>query len=94
VRFHLDIALVLPGTPIAERRADGGQVMNERQALEECRKQIAELEAENDALRKSAEAFGALAERLNRAAREERRVGTERRQLPNRPPNPGAGLKG
>jgi hypothetical protein len=67
--------------------------MSEHQSLEECRKQIAELEAENDALRKSAETFAALAERLNRAARGERRVGTERQQLPNPPPNPDAGLK-
>jgi hypothetical protein len=67
--------------------------MGEPKSLEECQKQIAELEAENDALRKSAEAFGALAERLNRAAREERRVNPERRQLPSQPPNPGAGLK-
>jgi hypothetical protein len=67
--------------------------MSDHKSLEECLKQIAELEAENDALRKSAEAFGALAERLNRAARGERRVNPERRQLPNPPPNPSAGLK-
>jgi cell division protein FtsB len=47
--------------------------------LKECQEKVARLEAENEALRDSAETFGALAERLNQPAFAERRARAERR---------------
>ena len=47
---------------------------------EKRRQRIEELEEENDLLRRSAEKFGELAERLNAKLRAERRVREERRQ--------------
>lgn len=47
--------------------------------LDKCRQELAEIKAENATLRKAAEAFGALAERLNQALQEERRSGVDRR---------------
>ncbi len=44
------------------------------------RKRIEQLEEENDLLRRAAEKFGQLAERLNTELRAERRAGEERRQ--------------
>ncbi len=49
---------------------------------EECLKRLAQLEEENDHLRRSAEEFGQLAERLNTELRAERRAGTDRRHDP------------
>ena len=47
---------------------------------EECLRRLAQLEEENKHLRRSAEEFGQLAERLNSELRAERRAVTERRQ--------------
>jgi hypothetical protein len=47
--------------------------------LLKCKRRLAELELENAELRASSEAFGDLAERLNRELQLERRVGGERR---------------
>lgn len=48
--------------------------------LKECQKKIAELQAENEALRDSAETFGQLAERLNQSALAARPAFIERRR--------------
>lgn len=50
------------------------------ETLEDCRRAIAHLREENDALRESAGLFGRLAERLNQTLQDERRRGPERRQ--------------
>jgi hypothetical protein len=47
--------------------------------LLDCKRRLAELEQENAELRASSEAFGNLAERLNRELQLERRSGAERR---------------
>ena len=47
--------------------------MNEDE-LARCRKQIQVLREENEQLRRASNAFGALADRLNDALREERRA--------------------
>jgi hypothetical protein len=52
---------------------------NQRDPLEDCIETVHRLEEENEHLRKSAGAFGQLAERLNRTLQEERRTGAERR---------------
>ena len=49
---------------------------------DDYRKRIAQLEEENTYLRRSAEQFGRLAERLNSELIEERRVRNDRRQAP------------
>ena len=46
---------------------------------EDCLERLAQLEEENEQLRRSAEKFGQLAERLNTELREERRAGPDRR---------------
>lgn len=46
---------------------------------DDYRRRISELEAENEELRRSAQDFGELAERLNMELRNERRRGQERR---------------
>ena len=51
---------------------------------EECCIRIAELEEENEHLRRAAGGLGQLAERLNVELQKERRLGAERRQ-PTRP---------
>jgi hypothetical protein len=51
-------------------------------ALQECEDKVKHLEEENQHLRDSSDAFGQLAERLNRTLQEERRAGIERRQSP------------
>ena len=50
------------------------------ETVEECHLMIDHLREENDHLRQSGSSFGSLAERLNRALNEERRLGRERRQ--------------
>jgi hypothetical protein len=55
--------------------------MSEPDPLKVCQERVAELESENEALRRSADAFGQLAERLNAQLQEERRHGERRRQL-------------
>ncbi len=61
---------------------------DQREALDACMETVHRLEEENEQLRKSAGAFGQLAERLNRTLEEERRTGAERRlnirSLPDR----------
>ena len=47
---------------------------------EDCLERLAQLEEENEQLRRSAVKFGQLAERLNTELREERRAGTDRRR--------------
>jgi hypothetical protein len=47
--------------------------------LKECQDEVAELKAENEVLRLSAETFGQLAERLNQSALSERRASADRR---------------
>jgi hypothetical protein len=54
---------------------------------EECRRRLAQLEEENTHLRRSAEEFGQLAERLNTELRAERRAEPERRQAPRTTPD-------
>lgn len=49
---------------------------------ESCLKKLAELEEENQHLRRAAEDFGKLAERLSDRLTEERRRGGDRRQEP------------
>jgi len=49
---------------------------------EDCLKRLAQLEEENDQLRRAAEDFGLLAERLNTELRQDRRVGSDRRREP------------
>jgi predicted RNase H-like nuclease (RuvC/YqgF family) len=51
-------------------------------ALQECEEKVKELEEENQHLRDASDAFGQLAERLNRTLQQERRAGFERRQSP------------
>ena len=51
----------------------------DRDQHEAYRARISDLEAENAHLRESANAFGELAERLNKQLREERRKAAERR---------------
>jgi hypothetical protein len=51
---------------------------DQRDPLEVCMETIHQLREENELLRKSAGAFGQLAERLNRTL-QERRMGAERR---------------
>lgn len=48
-------------------------------ALKDCEAEVERLEAENQHLRRSAEDFGTLAERLNRALRD--RVAADAREL-------------
>ena len=60
---------------------------------EQLRQRIAELEEENGNLRRAAETFGRLAERLNSELAAERRAGNERRKVtrgPDRRQNLGA----
>ena len=52
-----------------------------------CRERIAELEEENQELRRSALRFGELAERLNVQLREERRQGGDRRRVTRETPD-------
>jgi hypothetical protein len=52
---------------------------DQRDPLEDCMETVHHLKEENEALRKSAGAFGQLAERLNRTLQEERRTEAERR---------------
>jgi hypothetical protein len=56
-----------PASPV-ESGAAGEQPPD---PLSACREEVQELKAENAELRESAESFGALAERLNRAKRSE-----------------------
>jgi predicted RNase H-like nuclease (RuvC/YqgF family) len=49
-------------------------------ALKNCLETVHRLEEENVHLRRAAGEFGQLAERLNSALREERRVASDRRQ--------------
>jgi hypothetical protein len=53
---------------------------DQRDPLEACMDTVQRLEEENEQLRKSAGAFGQLAERLNRTLQAERRTGAERRE--------------
>jgi hypothetical protein len=52
----------------------------------DCQKRIVQLEEENEQLRRSADEFGRLAERLNAALREERRGNQDRRHTPRSSP--------
>jgi len=49
-------------------------------ALQDCEDKVKHLEEENQQLRDASDAFGQLAERLNKTLQQERRAGTERRQ--------------
>jgi hypothetical protein len=60
---------------------------HEEDLLKECREEVAELQAENQALRDSAETFGRLAERLNQSALAERRASLDRRRAERRTPD-------
>jgi hypothetical protein len=51
-------------------------------ALHDCEDKVRELEEENQHLRESSDAFGQLAERLNKTLQQERRAGIDRRQSP------------
>lgn len=53
----------------------------------DCQKRIIQLEEENEQLRRSADEFGRLAERLNAALREERRGNQDRRLTPRNTPD-------
>jgi hypothetical protein len=55
---------------------------DEPRALEECQDQVRRLEEENRELRRSASAFGHLAERLNNTLQTERRFRADRRAAP------------
>lgn len=54
--------------------------------LRECQERLETLEEENGHLRRSAEDFGRLAERLNRKLRDNRRQGGDRRHEPRDSP--------
>ena len=53
----------------ASSAGSGSLDESQRDPLAACQEQVQELKAENADLRESAESFGALAERLNRAKR-------------------------
>jgi len=58
------------GTPESASPAGAGTTDEpDRDPLVACQEEVQELKAENAELRESAESFGALAERLNRAKR-------------------------
>jgi hypothetical protein len=59
--------------------------------LKACQEEVAELQAENQALRDSAETFGQLAERLNQSAIADRRAFIERRRVERGTPDRRAG---
>jgi len=59
-------------------------------ALEECEEKVVKLEQENDELRKSAQEFGQLAERLNQMLRHERRREAEVLAPPGESEPPGS----
>lgn len=59
---------------------------NCREKLEETKEELAETKGENEQLRRSAELFGTLAERLNLELHERRQVG-ERRSEPRETPD-------
>ena len=51
-------------------------------ALQECEDKVKDLEEENQHLRDASDAFGQLAERLNQTLKQERRLGSDRRESP------------
>lgn len=53
--------------------------------LARCKAEVRELKEENQHLRQAADAFGALADRLNSSLREERRKGNTDRRTAVRP---------
>jgi hypothetical protein len=55
---------------------------SEKDVLKRCLEEIRTLKEENEILRRSARAFGALAERLHVSLQEERRRGQDRRAEP------------
>ena len=59
----------------------GGEAKALRRALDQCRETLQDVKAENEELRRSAESFGNLAERLNDELRAERREGQDRRRV-------------